>query len=241
MKKSLTVLLAASGISCAVDTQLFDLTQSISATESPFFYNASTGKFTENSAIEGDVLSEKNGSNQVQTNISFTLNLTAIQNLTEQVSLINMDMANDVGLALTSTGLTTTWNGSADSRQSVTYTNLSSDAGVFTADDGNTYITLTMVQTYGSGVQVYSNNAKWINDTGLKGNTNTQLVDVTINSDYMASIQFSPGWLTGGDSAWEAKNLAFDTAARPKIVPEPATATLSLLALAGLCARRRRK
>ncbi|MBR5331428.1 MAG: PEP-CTERM sorting domain-containing protein [Akkermansia sp.] len=53
------------------------------------------------------------------------------------------------------------------------------------------------------------------------------------NSDVMATPEVTVG------TDWTAQSLIASTKA--VLVPEPATATLSLLALAGLAARRRRK
>ncbi len=116
------------------------------------------------------------------------------------------------------------------------------DSGVFTDKNGDKCITLTFVETYGSGVQVWSNTTKLINDTGLKSQSNTSLASIYVNAGYIEALQFAPGW--EGDEIVNT-NAAFAAAAVEKLgapaVPEPTTATLSLLALAGLAARRRRK
>lgn len=241
MKKTLVAILACGSAAFAVtNTQIFDLTTSVTASDSPYFYNATTGTFTDNPDITGTVLNETNGNGQIQTNISFVLNLTEAQQVTSPTTILTMDMVGDIGLVLTDSGISTSWNGDTSGRSSIDYTTLTlADSGAFVAIDGNTYITLTMVQTYGSGVQLYSNTTKFFSDGGLKGSDNKTLNAITINSDYLASIQFAPEWLTT-EAKWKEKNQAFDTAARPHITPEPATATLSLLALAGLAARRRR-
>ena len=225
----------------AADTRVFDLSTSVTDSGSAYLYDASTGAFTDNAAIEGTVLNETNGSNQIQTNISFVLNLTEAMKVSSNTTLLLMDMnGGDVGLCLTTTGVASTWNGNtSSSRKSVTYTTLLQDSSVFTDADGNQCITLTMAQTYGSGVQLYSNNAQLFSDTGLKSQSNTELTSVTLGTAYVEAVQFAPGWLTS-EAAWKTKNKTFDTAARAVLTPEPTTATLSLLALVGLAARRRR-
>ena len=206
-------------------------------TSGAFLYDATTGLFTDNSAVDGTVLNSVNGANQIQTNITFTLNLTAAQTVTGDTNLLKMDMGGDIGLALTTTGLAGTWQGGTGDRGSVTFETLLADSGVFADIEGNKYITLTFVETYGSGVQVWSNTTKLINDTGLKSSGNTSLASIYVNSGYIEALQIETEWK--GDDIVNT-NVAFNAEAM-QVIPEPATATLSLLALAGLAARRRRK
>lgn len=236
MKKTFITLLALAGVASAATTQVWDLSQSV--TSGDFLYDASTGLFTDNTEVDGTVLNSVNGSDQIQTNITFTLNLTAAQTVTGYTQLLKMDMGGDIGLALTTTGLAGSWGDStSSSRGSVTFETLLADSGVFSDVEGNKYITLTFVETYGSGVQVWSNTTKLIDDTGLKSSGNTSLTSIYVNSGYIEALQFETEWK--GDAIVDT-NVAFNATAMP-LIPEPATATLSLLALAGLAARRRRK
>ena len=235
MKKTLLTLLAFAG-AAAADTTVWDLTTSV--TTGDYLYDAGTGKFTDNAEVEGTVLNDTNANGQIQTNICLTLNLTKAQTVTAETLLLDMDMGGDVGLCLTTTGLASTWGGTtSSSRASVSFGTLLADSGVFTGPENQQYITLTFVQTYGSGVQVWSNTTKHINDTGLRASGNTSLTSIYINSNYIEALQFAPGW--EGDNIVNT-NVAFNNVAS-RYIPEPATATLSLLALAGLAARRRRK
>ena len=221
------------------DTQVWDLSTSV--TTGDYLYDATTGLFTDNAEVAGTVLNDANGSKQIQTNICFTLNLTAAKAVTGDTKIIDMDMGGDIGLCLTTTGLATTWGGTtSSSRGSVSYETLLADSGVFTDVNGDKCLTLTFVETYGSGVQVWSNTTKYINDTSLKASGNTSLSSIYVNAAYIEALQFAPGW--EGDKIVNT-NAAFNEAVVEKIgaVPEPTTATLSLLALAGLAARRRRK
>jgi hypothetical protein len=240
MKKTLIALVALSGAAMA-GTQVWDLSTSV--TSGDYLYDATTGLFTDNAEVDGTVLNDVNGTKQIQTNICFTLNLTEAQKVTENTKLIKMDMGGDIGLCLTSTGLASTWGGTtSSSRGSVSYDTLLADSGVFTDKNGDKCITLTFVETYGSGVQVWSNTTKHINDGGLKASGNTSLSSIYVNAGYIEALQFAPGW--EGDAIVNT-NAAFNTAVVEKLgavtIPEPTTATLSLLALCGLAARRRRK
>ncbi len=75
-----------------------------------------------------------------------------------------------------------------------------------------------------------------INDSVIQSGTLTNSATGTISD-----IMIGGGWVAGDYSYnnWIEENVHSVTAY--KIIPEPATATLSLLALAGLAARRRRK
>ena len=246
MKKTFITLLALAGAASAATTQVWDLSQSV--TSGDFLYDASTGLFTDNANVDGTVLNSADGSTHIQTNITFTLNLTAAQAVTGDTNLLKMDMGGDIGLAITTTGLAGTWNGGTGSRGSVTFETLLADSGVFDGADGNKYITLTFVETYGSGVQVWSNTTKLINDTALKSDSNKSLASIYVNSGYVEALQFDTEWqsdaIVNTNAAFNAEAVAkFGATVAPETpsIPEPATATLSLLALCGLAARRRRK
>ncbi len=237
MKKTIVALMALAGVAMA-DTQVWDLSTSV--TSGDYLYDATTGLFTDNAEVEGTVLNEADGSGKIQTNISFTLNLTqAMDKVTEDTLILNMDMAGDIGLCVTTTGLRGTWNGAAWG-DVVAYDALLADSGVFTTADGDKCLTLTFVETYGSGVQVWSSTTKLLNADGLKSASNTGVASIYANADYIKALQFAPGW--EGDNIVDT-NKAFDVVAVEKLgaISEPTTATLSLLALAGLAARRRRK
>lgn len=239
MKKTIVALMALAGVAMA-GTPVWHLGSS--ATTGDYLYNAETGLFTDNSEIDGTVLNSVNGANQIQTNISFVLNLTRAQALTEDTLLLNMDMGGDIGLCLTTAGLRGAWGGSAWG-DTVSYETLLADDNVFTAVNGDTCITLTFAQSYGSGVQVWNNDSTIWTGGGLKASGNTSLSSIYVDADYIGCLQFTPEMK--GDAIVET-NAAFDATVKKMIaaapsVPEPTTATLSLLALAGLAARRRRK
>ncbi|MGN0865445.1 MAG: hypothetical protein ACI4P8_04800 [Akkermansia sp.] len=246
MKTISATFLAFAGMAWAVETQVFDLTTSVGASDSPYFYNATTGCFTDNKSIPGTVLSYANNLDKIQTNISFVLNLTAAQQLTSSttLTLLKIDMAGDtkaggdVGLSLTSSGVSGAWNEATSGRESVAYKDLLKEASsVFRDAYGNQCITLTMVQ-YASGAKLYSSSEMLWEDSKLRSDDNTVFNSITVNTSYVEAVQFSTTWPTNGDA--KPLNKTFDTAARAKLMPEPTTATLSLLALVGLAARRRR-
>jgi hypothetical protein len=91
---------------------------------------------------------------------------------------------------------------------------------------------------------VWSNTEKLIDDAALKASGNTSLTSIYVNADYIGCLQFTPEWkgddIVNTNAAFDATVKEMLAAATPS-VPEPTTATLSLLALAGLAARRRRK
>ena len=85
-----------------------------------------------------------------------------------------------------------------------------------------------------------------VNEYTVDGRNINQNVSIYVagSSEVLASVTYK-GNMNGGTSGSTISvwgNAAYNVVAQPtSIVPEPATATLSLLALAGLAARRRRK
>ena len=236
MKNIIITLFSFAGVTAAAETIVWDLSTSV--TDGTYLYDSATGKFTDNADVDGTVLNDVNGSG-IQTSISFTLNLTDAKALTSPVTLLNMDMTKDIGLIITDTGLTTTKDQKTLNRYSVTWTKIENSTGYngFVNAKGDTCITLTFVQTYDNGVQIWDNSTNLINDKKLIDNSNTSLTSIYVNGRYVEAIQFAPGLQS--DNIVSA-NKAFATTAAAKLIPEPTTATLSLLALAGLAARRRR-
>ncbi len=80
-----------------------------------------------------------------------------------------------------------------------------------------------------------------VDTTGANGN-NGQNVSLLLGDTTLATGKTYNGNMNGNDSTPQSYfNTAFTPATTGENAPEPATATLSLLALAGLAARRRRK
>ncbi|MEE1265159.1 MAG: PEP-CTERM sorting domain-containing protein, partial [Akkermansia sp.] len=128
------------------------------------------------------------------------------------------------GTAATSALTSIDWTNAAGAALTVTYNGISS-------------------RTEPLGVQIYFSVA--MNDGSIvtlnAGNNGTQWItneyDVTeirYTTTYLDALTIYDGYATA-DQAWELNKGVLPS------IPEPATATLSLLALAGLAARRRRK
>lgn len=213
-------------------------------------WNAATGTFT---ALEGGQLCTTVSGQQARATVSFTLNLTAAANaqLTEKVALFTIDSNTDFGLWLTPTGISGRWNNDeyntrASNNSAAEYSGVVSitsimenNTNVFTVE-GNTYIGLTLVadkacdnnNTGNVGLTLYDAAGDRVWYCEALGSADNQNYDgFILNTDYIdLSASITPSVLSS-TAAGQAAAL----------IPEPATATLSLLALAGLAARRRRK
>lgn len=158
---------------------------------------------------------------------AITLNLDTLVKGDGLTQLVVYDgTSNDTGLGITSDGkLVGLWNGAANQ----TATSALTESGVVTitysfSNDGYT--------TYlGDEVVHYA--------SGLKGDLGDPITTVKLMEPAIAAMQGITFYTQASynDASFGASAAAINSV----LVPEPATATLSLLALAGLAARRRRK
>jgi len=247
MKKTLVILACSANSLMAATTTFTEL--DVSSTQGGITYTtpasgSSMGTFT-------GAITELNEFSKPQTALSFTLNITKAMTVSQDTQLINFSTNNsaDVGLYLTSTGITMSWQGKiwgdAAKNSTYSYSDLGSLASVFVGENGDKYITLTLskANTGGNegGLMLYSQDSttKILGDSGLGSGSTTAVSNITLNTDYIELAAITPGWAPSSTASSLAKTL--DVTARKELIPEPTTATLSLLALAGLVARRRRK
>lgn len=258
MKKTLLAILMCAGAASATVTTVLDLSKDIKASDNKgILYDSKTGIFTDDTAVSGTPLTYKGGGDKTQTNTTFTLNLTDLsayfdvtENASKSITLVNVDMGTDVSLKAEKGGLGVYQGGTSKNTTEssltslLSYTTLLADTSVFTGSDKDKYITLTFGQ-YQNGARVYSSKAKLQQVSLDTTSVHSTFTGLYVNSSYMKAVEFSNDWPTNGEDAnFQALATSLNNQVKPLLtasVPEPTTATLSLLALAGLAARRRRK
>lgn len=251
MIKTFIALLSVTSVAFAVDTtRVFDLENNVVADDALgylYSYDPSThfGTFEDDANVSGDLFTTM-ANGKIQTNVTFTLDLTDVMaaaarsEFTTPVVLVNLDLnAMDIGLYLTAEGIG--FGKAYNSLQGTTlrYDSLLSNPYSFEGTSGHAYITLTFAQ-HQNGIKILDNNASTeLVTNGYKSASNSSLNSISVNTEYIEGVQFYNAWPTNGN--FTDVNEGFDLAMKGKLCPEPATAMLSLLALAGLAARRRRK
>lgn len=259
MKKTLITLLAMTGVAMAdyahFDTLVGETTQN--------------GITNTNGVLTGDSLtsthnaSHTNGMNRddfATSVVCITLNLTALQNATvasnSYVELFYFDAKYDTGLALTSSGIKGLWETSTNgdvgagmwnSNSNTAYSLTTLTGNPYTYKQGeNTYLDLAVVvgSNYGNGWQgigglvaydAAGNKVIAYNGLTSGANADQPINAIKLNTNYITSATVYQGdvpVIAGGVGSWLVSQ---------GIIPEPATATLSLLALSALATRRRRK
>ncbi|MFI3244703.1 MAG: PEP-CTERM sorting domain-containing protein, partial [Akkermansia sp.] len=113
-------------------------------------------------------------------------------------------------------------------------------SGLSVSLDGTLTVNLVLSDTEWSTflTQLGTENELSFTLNNFTGMDDSSIINLVINSESGDSLGYSASGLTSADFA--TGNLVI-SAATSAIIPEPSTATLSLLALAGLLARRRRK
>ncbi len=189
---------------------------------------------------------------QYETSFSFTLDLNAISTITGNTLLVRLDAvaagtynSSDYGLWAIKSGDTIQlkFGHSTETLYGNTY-EVSSLTDTFT-DGTHTLTALTITYrgknaTSGDeGARLYSTTSSTpvINASGLGGSSSEiEFARYEVNTSYVTSFAVTDTLLSAANAQAAATTLKDAVA-----VPEPATATLSLLALAGLAARRRRQ
>ena len=250
MKKTLITLLALAGVATATTTTFTDLTQDKTITLSDggsITWSATDSTFT------GSIYSTVSGQ-QARASVSFTLNLTKAATVgstkTELVTITKNDYINTMGLWLVDGKISGRWNndtydivsgannpGTASGQVSVTSI-IDNNENVFTSD-GDKFIALTLVLDRTSdaynpnnvGMVLYDADGSVVWNCCSLGTADFSTYDaIKLNTDYVGNAA----------SITNAVLSSAEAATQAALIPEPATATLSLLALAGLAARRRR-
>ena len=254
MKKTLITLLALAGLAAAADTTLSDAiytsTEGASITTSTTGVNVITGDFALTMTLNADALKAIMGNTTSGTTrpTYFYVDTTndtyiTLANALKNTGFVGMSKGNLDSYALdgeesenrrplNGSGSSPATNNFADAdagnNLKSKLATLTSAAITFSHDDGTSsslYVTMTFFD--GTISKLYGTNTalKWSSGIGT-------IESININDDYVEDTYLFRGTV--------AKDNAFALNAAA-LVPEPTTATLSLLALAGLAARRRRK
>lgn len=243
MKKTLITLLALGGLAMGDTTTTIFTDLSQDATLGGIVFTAASN--TEFATITGDIYGTHN--NDAAMTGAITLNLTAALAASTDVNLIRVDgSSGDPGLRLDTTNdrIVGQWEDGAYGSKYINLSDLKDSA--YTVGD-NQYVTLTFSFSTtwndgGHGTQVYTNDGSNVYDLGeLASSSNTQFNGIMINTDYIKSVAINPALLASAAGKDSTVAAAVGVALQTATVPEPTTATLSLLALAALAARRRRK
>lgn len=249
MKKTIIALMALAGAAGAVTTTEFlDLSQD--RTIEKLSYDVETGKITTattHASTKADYNLYEIDNNGPQGLYTFKVNLTKASEVTSNTDILTLNFdgtSNFISAIATADGLTIGKSGTTHSTVISWETLLGKDS-VSTGNDGNQYIVLTLahIPSYNTaaGTWLGDETGTLVNDGdyAYKGQ-NRYITDVTVNNTLVAAISTYSGWKPEADRPAFATAFA-TTATNSLTVPEPTTATLSLLALAGLAARRRRK
>jgi len=128
------------------------------------------------------------------------------------------------GSAATSALTDIDWTNAAGAALTIAYNGISSNTGPLGVQ---IYFSVAMNNGRIVTLNAGNNGTQWVNDK-------YDVTEIRYTTDYLDALTIYDGYATA-DQAWELNKGVLPA------VPEPTTATLSLLALAGLAARRRRR
>lgn len=250
MKKTLITLLALAGVAAAAETLTAENATGWVYATGDSYTDWGLGSLSVSANAEGDltftgdiataILPAGGAKQRTVTVIALTLDLAKLD-LPEATSRMLTLNGSDSGGNITGLGV------NAEGNMTGTWTNnaayLTSGASlVGTTERSFVYVLGTGNGTQAAGgTQIYADSASdasvW-SSSGLKGDLGN-ISTMTLESWAVDALVSMVVW--SGTEAYGNKELAAQAFAANQSLPEPTTATLSLLALAGLAARRRRK
>lgn len=232
------MLLMVSGFAMATTTDFLDLSET--TTIGNLTFDSTTSTIT--TTVGTDMWQINNAG--LQTILTLKINLTQASGVSADTSIVTFDFTDsaraDVGLMATSTGLSASLGGSTENRSSVSWADLATKTNCLTmGSDGDQYIVLSFahIPARGNGASLADDAGYLFQDAEARhANSTDTLAGIKVNTALLAAIEVKSDWATPNTLV-----VPFVTTSASSIIPEPTTASLSLLALAGLAARRRRK
>ena len=246
MKKTLITLLALCGVASAGEVTFTDLTQNITDSTSGITFTQSTGLFTGSvTNYEGAAAGE--GSNGA---ITFAIDWAAASALTGNTCILTLNYDGTTDYSSTSGKSSGIYWAADDDSIKAWYAgttnsggNTASSTNVASAKqtiDGKDYVILTLryddigASTATKGVSLFTASSEIYEYHSQGSSSYDKVTSIYINTDLVKAVTIMTGEINDATAKAGVTNLA------AAMVPEPTTATLSLLALAGLAARRRR-
>ena len=247
MKKTIIALLVLSGIAAGGETVTKDEASALlinkGSKEGWLTNGVSIKSNSDGSSTLTGVFATKDGSKSITT-VALTIDVSQLSTPTANTPFIILDGSTaDIGIGLKSDGkLSSYW----DFNSGADYSHITSSASFTPGTKGSLTLIFSMA-TNGTtlhyinpGPTSYTNGNMNTNDN-LYGNLGT-VTTLTLSSTATKAITKMAIWNdVGAKRDNDLARSAFNVVSTMTTVPEPTTATLSLLALAGLAARRRRK
>lgn len=236
MKKTIVTLLALSGVTLA--------TEFTADTASGILYRNTEGDFVTTAGVEydstthvltfDDTFAIESENNRILYTLGIVVDMSKVGTLTSNSKVVTTGTGTAMGIGMTTEGkVATVWDNNVPWNNNTTSAITSTELVTLvhsTSGSGSTY----MIE----GQQFSGDNVgwSWYNLKGSQGGLNSFVINGALESAIVAVGVWKTSATYGGD----AVELAAISNTL-KTIPEPATATLSLLALAGLAARRRRR
>ena len=243
MKKTLITLLALAGVAAAGEVTFTDLTQNITDSTSGITFTQSTGLFT-GSVTNYEGADAGKGSNGA---ITFAIDWAAASALTANTCILTLNYDGNTaynsgknsGIYWTNGNIKAWFAGAVNSGGNTADTTEVADAKQIIG--GKDYVILTLryddlgASNATKGVSLFTSTSEIYEYWDQGSSSYDEVTSIYINTDLVKAVTIMTGEINDATAKAGVTNLA------TAMVPEPTTATLSLLALAGLAARRRRR